>query len=561
MSFSMTVEMEIERGPNLAGAKRRLADDESEDDHPFGYKRVKISPRPVSTGSPRALRPKKRHLHAVELRAGAARYRRLLVPLEIEPATAMDESIDLSPTVSEEVDMEEGDSKVEEPTMAMDESIDLSPTVSKEVEMADEPLEQEPLPEMMDLTEGPPEPDSPVEPMEVDVDRPVSRKRAMSEQIANGTEERPVKRVRSDPTPSVVPPQRPNYPGKRRVSGIRRVPAATGFGARPSVVRPSARPPVRSTSVVYPPVKISAEDVAAANRRRLADNGSSLDPAAAIARVVARRLTPAPFPVAPLAVPLPVTPPAVLPVAPPAVPLPLPPLQVAPPTVLGAAVPGPTVVSSVPVPAPANVLRYSRNGPLSELPNPGNMHGMIRPRDLTSAHHVRRSSEAIVGIDYCQFSVGCKPDTGGWSAGSWKRFVLEKQQLGICDTSGWVDCFGLIFVLRLPLLRLLLRLPLRLPLRRLSVRGFYGLRPVWAPAKITFGRPSRQKCPAPRQEGGRRAERQGRACGGARKLPLETPSEDVQDDISVLTEALAKLKVKKEEGWAAKVKRYVASWL
>ncbi|KAL8628883.1 hypothetical protein Q9189_005424 [Teloschistes chrysophthalmus] len=63
-------------------------------------------------------------------------------------ATAMDESLDLSPTVSEEVDteevdMEEGDVGEEEPTTAMDESLDLSPTVSEELEMADEPLEQE----------------------------------------------------------------------------------------------------------------------------------------------------------------------------------------------------------------------------------------------------------------------------------------------------------------------------------------------------------------------------------------------------------------------------------
>ncbi|KAI4201305.1 MAG: hypothetical protein LQ350_003343 [Teloschistes chrysophthalmus] len=184
----------------------------------------------------------------------------------------------------------------------------------------------------------------------------------------------------------------------------------------------------------------------------------------------------------------------------------------------------------------------------------------------------------IVGIDYCQFSVGCKPDTGAWSAGSWNRFVPEKRQLGIYDAFGWVDVLRLPFfrlplglplglpLLRLPILRLFLRL---LPpvlgfrvflLRRLSIRGFYGLLPVWAPAKNTDARIQAKKVAA-------ELKIEEELVAELDKLTLETPSEDIQDDISVLTEALEKLKVKealkekKSEGWVAKVKRYVASFL
>ncbi|KAI4197543.1 MAG: hypothetical protein LQ350_005859 [Teloschistes chrysophthalmus] len=136
-----TMEMEVEKGKLLAGAKRRYypSEDESEDDHPSGYKRAKTSSN--------------RQAHPLGIRPGehmlpCSRFRSFDNARRNDRATAMDESLDLSPTVSEEVDteevdMEEGDVGEEEPTTAMDESLDLSPTVSEELEMADEPLEQE----------------------------------------------------------------------------------------------------------------------------------------------------------------------------------------------------------------------------------------------------------------------------------------------------------------------------------------------------------------------------------------------------------------------------------
>ncbi|KAI4201306.1 MAG: hypothetical protein LQ350_003344 [Teloschistes chrysophthalmus] len=308
------MEMEIENGKFLAGVKRRydISEDESEDDHPSGYKRAKISSR-LSSRATRRPRVKKRRVHPGEYMLPGSRYRGfdnarrndratamdLSWDLEVtvspelemgevddeeEETTPMDESLDLSPTVSEEVDMEEGDEEEEE-TMAMDESLDLSPTVSEEVEMADWPLEQELLPEQMDLSEGPTE----QEPFQL---AKTARKRSVSEYLADDTEEvheRPVKRVRF------------------------------------------VKDPVHSTSVVYPPVQHIAEDYAAAERNLLAGNGP---PAAAlaVARVVARHLSAASLP-------------APVPIDAPAVP--------------GPAVPAAAVALRVPVPAPANVLRYS----------------------------------------------------------------------------------------------------------------------------------------------------------------------------------------------------------
>ncbi|KAI4096822.1 MAG: hypothetical protein L6R37_006898 [Teloschistes peruensis] len=415
-----------------------VAEDEDEMAITSSQKRAKTSSGLYFAGVKRSLPRKKRIIRPVEHIYGS-RFRGFRDAQRNEPAMPMDESLDLSQTVSEELEL--GDWTPEQESSSAD-----------EMDLTEGPPQQEPWADEMDLTEGPPE-EEPLklaemrstphfEPMEFDLSlTSMARKRAMSEHLEDDIEEaneRPAKRVRSDNASSKKPakPKRvweslnprhgPFAPAGSSVRGVSAAPR--------SRVRPSART-VHSTFSAFP-VAISAEDVAAANGSRLAGNGSPLPVAAPLP-------VPSPAVAAPLSVPSPAV--AALPVTPPparlsaarlsAAPLSVPSLAVAPLPVTASLPPAPPAVTAPPAvatpptvaadreiwsifyldeqgvmrnrwatedelneglnPPPATFARPAparHRKPLGELTNVGDRRTLNRPQGLTPAANANRGS-------------------------------------------------------------------------------------------------------------------------------------------------------------------------